>query len=305
MKEKIWKILVILVLIGLNSTDSLASSSSVSLVSLPKLKVHFVDVGQGDAICIDFGTTEVLIDGGEKSSGVVEYIKHYVDGDLEVIVATHPHSDHIGGLINVLENFKVQEIWLNGDNNKNTPIFQKFIKAVKAEKAKVYQARRNGTISVANLEFTILNPPETLFDKTNDTNNNSIVLRLQYGSISFLFSGDAEKEAEADILASGYKLQSQIFKVGHHASRSSSSPNFLQKVSPKIAIYTAGKGNRYKHPHKETLNALKKIGAKIYGTDKNGTIIVITDGRDYKIIFRKRRWQKYMSLEHRYLGNVG
>lgn len=246
---------------------------------LNELQVHFIDVGQGDSILIDFGSDEILIDGGGRSPGVTDYISEYIDGSLEVMVATHPHADHIGGLIKVLEVFQVEEIWLNGDTS-TSKTYQDFMAAVNAEGAEVNLAKRNGTIAIGDLNFSILNPPDTLF---NEINNNSIVLRLEYGDTIFLFTGDAEEEAEASILISESELQAQILKAGHHCSRTSSSKPFLEKVKPERAICMVGENNRYGHPHQETLAALEEIGAEIYRTDTNGTIIVLTDGIDYKI----------------------
>ncbi len=243
------------------------------------LQVHFIDVGQGDSILIDFGKNEILIDGGEKSPGVVDYINSYVEGPLEVIVATHPHADHIGGLIEVLGDFSVKEIWLNGDTS-SSKTYQQFMVAVDSEGANIYTAKEGGVISLNNLNLTILNPPAILF---SDINNNSIVLRLKYGNTTFLFTGDAEQEAEADMLVAGNELQTQILKAGHHCSKTSSSKPFLSVVKPKEAICMVGKNNRYGHPHQETLTNLKEIGANIYRTDVNGTVRVLTDGRNYEI----------------------
>jgi len=259
--------------------EPLSSPSKGDQVPLSELHVHFIDVGQGDSILIDLGSNEVLIDGGEKSSGVIDYVSNYIDGPLEVMVATHPHADHIGGLIKVLEVFQVEEIWLNGDTSTSST-YQEFMVAVNAEQAEVNYAKRNGTISSKNLNFSILNPPDALFGTMN---NNSIVLRLKYGNTEFLFTGDAEKEAEASMFTAGNELQAQILKVGHHGSRTASTKAFLGRVEPKVAILMVGENNRYGHPHQETLTALIEIGAKIYRTDTDGTIIVLTDGKDYKI----------------------
>ena len=243
------------------------------------LQVHFIDVGQGDSILVDFGQNELLIDGGEKYSGVADYINSYVEGPLEIIIATHPHTDHIGGLIKVLDNFPVKEIWLNGDIS-TSKTYQQFMAAVNSEGANIYMAKEGSIMTLDNLNFTILNPPSILF---SDTNNNSIVLRLKYGDTTFLFAGDAEQEAEADMLVAGNVLQAQILKAGHHCSKTSSSKPFLEKVKPKEAICMVGKNNKYGHPHQETLTNLKEVGANIYRTDINGTIIVATDGKNYKI----------------------
>ena len=245
-----------------------------------KLNVHFIDVGQGDSILLDCGETEVLIDGGDKSPGVVSYLKNYVDGPLEVMVATHPHADHIGGLIDVLSAFEVKEIWYNGETS-TSKVYSDFMSAVNAENAKVSVATRGNVIQADGLSFKVLNP----FNLKGTTNNNSIVLHLAYGQTDFLFEGDAEQEAEASMLtASDIPVPDvEILKVGHHGSRTASSPAFLEATTPEVAIYMAGKGNVYGHPHAETITALTQIGAKIYGTDINGTIIVTTDGEAYSL----------------------
>ena len=144
----------------------------------------------------------------------------------------------------------------------------------------IHEDMRGQSIDVDILYLLILHPIKPLMD---DTNNNSIVLRLSYGSINFLFTGDAEKEAEASILESGLPVQADILKVGHHCSRTSSSAQFLDAVKPEVAVYMAGEGNRYGHPHQETINTLTSVGAKIYGTDIYGNIIVTTDGEALSI----------------------
>jgi beta-lactamase superfamily II metal-dependent hydrolase len=242
------------------------------------LSVHFIDVGQGDSILIDLGETEALIDGGGKSSGVVSYLHAYVDGELEVMVATHPDADHIGGLIAVLDSFEVTEIWLNGDT-KTTQTYAQFMTAVDSEGAEVYEARRGDQIEAGDLTFIVLNP----VDLSGSTNNNCIVLSLSYGEVDFLFTGDAEKEAEANMLQAGIIPNVEILKVGHHGSKNASSQAFLEVVQPEVAIIMVGESNPYGHPHNETINRLNWIGAEIYRTDVNGTILVTTNGITYTV----------------------
>ena len=243
------------------------------------LTVHFIDVGQGDSILLDLGDIEVLIDGGEKSPGVVSYIEDYVDGPLEVMVATHPDADHIGGLIAVLGAFEVDEIWLNGDTS-NSQTYSQFMSAVNSERARVFVARRGDDIQVGNLTFNVLHPPNL----SGKTNNNSIVLSFSYGQVDFLFTGDAEQEAEASMLAEGIVPDVEVLKVGHHGSRKSSSIQFLQVAKPECAIYMAGQGNNNGHPHQETITNLCEVGAEIYGTDFHQTIRITTDGETYNLL---------------------
>ena len=236
-------------------------------------------VSQGDAILIDLGDTEVLIDGGDRSPGVTAYLEDYVNGDLEVMVATHPHADHIGGLIEVLEDFNVDEIWLNGDTS-TSKTYGDFMTGVNAEGAEVEEARRGDTIIVGNLVFDVLYPVEPL---VADDNSNSVVLRLNYGDTGFLFTGDAEERFEMSMIASSVIYDIDILKVAHHGSSNPLYPMFLSVVQPEVAIYMAGEDNTYGHPHPETIQALEDIGAEIYGTDVCGTITVTTDGTDYKV----------------------
>lgn len=266
---------VVLAAITLVMRSGLPSPTSPSAA---ELKVHFIDVGQGDAILIDLGETEMLIDGGEVTPGVVSYLNRYVDGPLEVMLATHPHADHIGGLLDVLKTFKVQQIWHNGDSG-DSKTYTDFMTAVQTEGAEVHTGRRGDKITVGKLAPIVLSPKAL----TGTTNNNSLVLSLTYGSIDFLFMGDAEKEAEgAMLVASDMPVpQVEVLKVGHHGSRTASSPDFLTVARPETAIYMAGVGNSYGHPHAETISALTKIGAKIYGTDVNGTVVVSTDGNSF------------------------
>jgi competence protein ComEC len=256
------------------------STTETSSEPLGELNVHFIDVGQGDSILIDYGDIEILIDGGDRSPGVVTYLSSYVDGAIEVMVATHPHADHIGGLIAVLEHFEVEEIWHNGDLS-TSKTYEDFMNAVQSENAEVHIARLHDVIHAGTLSFKVHNPANL----QGTTNNNSIVLHLAYGQIDFLFTGDAEQEAERDMmmLDSLPVPEVEILKVGHHGSRTASSEDFLSITSPEVAIYMAGEGNSYGHPHEETIAALNNIGAVIYGTDVNGTIVVTTDGETYLI----------------------
>jgi competence protein ComEC len=244
------------------------------------LEIHFIDVGQGDSILIDLGDIEVLIDGGDRSPGVTTYLSDYVDGPLEVMVATHPHADHIGGLIAVLEQYEVEEVWHNGDSS-TSKTYQDFMAAVQSENAEVHIARLHNVIQAGELSFKVHHPA----DLGGSTNNNSIVLHLTYGTVDFLFMGDAEHEAEENMmmLNSLPVPEIEILKVGHHGSRTASSKDFLTITSPEVAIYMAGEDNTYGHPHEETITDLNDIGAIICGTDTHGTIVVITNGKTYTI----------------------
>ncbi len=247
----------------------------------PTVTVALIDVGQGDAILIDYGATEVLIDGGTSSSSpaLLSYLRGRVDGPLEAVVATHPDADHIGGLAAVLEEFSVPKVWLNGEK-KVTQVYQRIMSAVQNEQAITHSARRGDVLSVGDLDFKVLSPVVI----TGTTNENSVVLELYHGEVKFLFMGDAGANAEASLLDAALAHRVNVLKVGHHGSRYSSSPSFLSAVAPAVAVYMAGAGNSYGHPHPETLAGLERIGTTIYGTDKNGTVEVNCDGRTYSVV---------------------
>ena len=245
------------------------------------LQVHFIDVGQGDSILIRTPSgASMLIDGGDTDTGVVQYLKSNGITRLDIVVATHPHADHIGGLVQVLKAIPVAKVVTNGQPT-TTKTYENFLDTIAAGKSAYVEVKRGDTINLDGLVFTVLSPANVL---GNDLNNNSIVLRLVYGKVSFLFEGDAQADAEASMLASSVSpATATILKVGHHGSRTSSTPAFLALVKPAVAIYSAGKGNVYGHPHPETLAALATVGATVYGTDVNGTVIVTTDGNTYKV----------------------
>ncbi len=249
------------------------------------ISVHFIDVGQGDAILIDYGTTEILIDGGDKSSGIADYIDKYIDGNLEIIIATHAHADHIGGLVSVLEKYTVEQIWYDG-YEYSSKTFSDFISASEAENAVIHIARRGDVISAGGLTLLVLHPDIT----SSDLNNNSIVLWFSYGTVDFLFTGDAEHKSETSMLLSTIISvpDIEILKAGHHGSRTASSVEFLSVLTPEAAIYMAKTGNSYGHPHQEAIEALLGIEAQVYGTDTCGTIIITTDGETYQIKTEKQ-----------------
>ena len=253
----------------------------------------------GDSILIDLGETEIIIDGGLPSSGVARYIKKYVDGPIEALVATHPHVDHVGGLTKVLKKFDVETIWINGSSyidhlppmaRMEIKINKDFNKAAKAEGVPIHVVRKGQTIDVDSLSFSVFHP-DVLFPYNTKRlkyveNNNSIVLKLIYGDISFLFTGDALVEAEQRMLDAKLDVRADILKVGHHGSENASSLQFLNAVKPKVAVYITGPQQPKdgpKKPHPDTIAALKEVGAEVYGVDTHGTVVVTTDGKTYTV----------------------
>ena len=243
------------------------------------MQVHYIDVGQGDSILIVSPEGKVmLIDGGVAGSPALEYLSVKGIDHVDVMVATHPHADHIGGLVEVLGALKVSQVVTNGQST-TTKTYENFLDGIDKAKAVYREVARGDTLTLGSLTFEVLSPTGPGGD---DLNQGSLVLRLVYGKVAFLFTGDAGYAAEAEMLASGEALQAQILKVGHHGSSSSSSSEFLAAVHPEVAVYSCGVGNSYGHPHAETVAALGQTGALIFGTDVNGTVVVTCDGSTYQ-----------------------
>lgn len=242
-----------------------------------KMAVHYINVGQGDAIYIKTAAGEdVLIDGGNKDgSDVVSYLKKQGVKDLEVMISTHPDVDHIGGLDDVLKSFKVKSVYAPKVSH-TTDAYKEFLSAVKNEGVKIKPATKGLKVPLKGVSATFVAPVKTYGKDLNDW---SAVLRVVYGSKSFLFTGDAETKAETDMINSKQTLKSDVLKVGHHGAKTSTSAAFLKSVKPAYAVISVGKGNSYKHPTTETLNRLKAANVKIFRTDQQGHIIASTDGK--------------------------
>lgn len=247
------------------------------------ISVHFINAGQGDSILIDDGEFEILIDGSTRAAApaVVEYLKQYVQGDLEVMIATHEHEDHIGGLPSVLDAFTVDRVIDNG-RTATTKIYQKYMEKITAETAAgcIHQnaSEVTGPIALpsgAKLELLKLS------GTYGDPNNNSLVSVLQYGSEKVLFTGDMESGRETENLRQF--PQANILKAGHHGSRTSSGEDFLSVVRPETVIVSAGENNTYGHPHSEAMQRFLNAGAKVYGTFRSGSIVLTTDGTSYQL----------------------
>jgi len=221
----------------------------------------------------------MLIDGGSAGTGTLQYLRSKGVDHLDLMLATHPHEDHIGGLTEVLQSIPVAKVITNGQPT-TTRTYERFLDAIAAAKSEYQEVRRGDTLTLGSLQIGVLNPTSS---SGNNLNNQSVVLRLVHGNTTFLFEGDAEREAEASMVGSASPLDATILKVGHHGSRTASSAPFLSKVRPQVAVYSAGMGNSYGHPHPETIAALGSIGAQVYGTDTSGTVVVTSDGSSYSI----------------------
>jgi competence protein ComEC len=246
------------------------------------LTVAFLDVGQGDAILIDTaGDRQILIDGGPNKKVLSELSKilPFYDRSIDVVIATHPDQDHIGGLLDVLERYKVNLVIEPGLESA-TAVYKGLENLIEEKGVKKILARRGMKLALSDGAYLLVLFPDRGVSGM-DTNDASIVAKLVYGDTSFLLTGDSPQKIE-NYLASidANRLKTNVLKLGHHGSKTSSSETFLGYANPDYAIISAGKDNRYGHPHQETLDILKRFEIKTLRTDKLGAIIMKTDGEN-------------------------
>lgn len=263
--------------------DIFNESDEIDTEFIEDLNIHFIDVGQADCTLIELPNGETaLIDGGNRGDSdlIVNYINELGIDFIDYVIATHPHEDHIGGLPKVIKNFEIGKIYMP-KKSATSKIYKTLLNEIKTKGLKIQTAIGFiEIINTPNLKFQILAPNSTDY---NETNEYSVVNKLIYNNTSFLFTGDAEKDSEDEMLEHGYDLSSDLLKVGHHGGRTSSNDNFLKKVKPKFAIISCGKDNQYGHPHKEVLDRLKELNTEIFRTDNLGTILVKSDGKEISI----------------------
>ncbi len=244
------------------------------------LEVHFIDVGQGDCELIVTPDGQVmLIDAGIPESGksIVSYISALGINEIDIFVASHYHEDHIGGSPDVFEAFEILSVLIL-DCEVTTVCAKNLLKDIEEEKSEIIYAKRGYEFELGEADFLTLSP-EKITDKGG--NDDSIVLRMEYGEARYIFTGDAEEKTEKDILSyyDSSELSADLLKVGHHGSRTSTSDEFLSTVAPNVAVISCGNGNSYGHPHIETV---EKLGASvnfIYRTDVVGSVVIVTDGQ--------------------------
>lgn len=255
-----------------------ASNTSSNNTIKDSIKVHYIDVGQGDSILIQTENKNMLIDAGPRSSSdkLVKYLKDNGIKNLDIVVATHPHEDHIGGMTSVIKNFKIDKFYAP-KKTATTKTFENMVKELKDKNLKINVAKAGVGLDLGkDIKCEMLAPNSEDYE---DVNNCSAVIRLSYKDTAFLFTGDAEKISEKEMLQKGYELKADVLKLGHHGSSTSSSKEFLDKVSPKIAVASLAKDNDYGHPHKETLAEMKKRNITLYRTDESGSIVLKSDGK--------------------------
>ena len=258
-----------------------ATSPGTPPVSTPvpegsSFAVHFIDVGQADAALVLCDGEAMLIDGGNKADSnlIYTYLKKHNITHLDYIIGTHGHEDHIGGIPGALQVATVDTVYCPV-TSYNSQAFKNFANAVKNRGKSITVPTVGTTFDLGSATCTILavNP------KADDPNNTSIVMRIVYGETSFLFTGDAEREVEQTLLNSGVNLKSDVLKVGHHGSDTSTTYPFLREIMPQYAVISVGTGNTYGHPTEATLSRLRDADVVTFRTDKQGDILCVSDGR--------------------------
>ncbi|MBS4198332.1 MBL fold metallo-hydrolase [Bacillus sp. FJAT-49732] len=264
---------------------SLFFVQNVTYAASKNLVVHFIDVGQGDSIFIKTPQGEnILIDAGNRAKGhdVVAYLKKQNVKTINYMVATHPDADHIGGLDEVINAFKVDHIYAPKVSH-TTQAYKDFLNAVKKKNYKIKTAASGVKLPLKDksVAASFLAPVKSY--STSDLNNWSAVLHVKYNKNTFLFTGDIESKGEKDLISKKVLTKVDVLKVSHHGAKEASTSEFLNIVKPKYAVISVGKGNRYKHPTSETLKRLSAVKANIYRTDLSGTITATSDGNTIKI----------------------
>lgn len=241
------------------------------------LEVHYIDVGQGDAILIKQGESSMLIDAGNNDKGttVWSYLVNQNVDTLDYAIATHPDADHIGGMDVVLYKLDCNEVLMPACEH-DTETYEELIRTIGQREQTVIVPKLGETYFLGEAQFQILTDTEKNY--RDNKNDYSVAIRLTFGETSFLFTGDAEMDAEQDMLGSGLVLTSDVFKVAHHGANRANTQEFLTAVNPTYAIISCGEGNSYGHPRAEVLNNLRSMGVQVFRTDEQGSIVATSDG---------------------------
>lgn len=292
MKIKIKNIIIVLLSILL--VFLLIYSKEDKKEKLKDLEINYIDVGQGNAVLIKINNKNILIDGGNRSNSRYYYnfIKNKNIKKIDYMIASHYDEDHISGLISILENYQVSNV-LCLDYKKDTKIYKSFKNSLKKSKANIIYPKKGDNFNISDAKIKILWPNEY---KNGIDNDNSIVLKVIHGNMSFLFTGDASINVENQLIYSGFNLKSDVVMLGHHGSKYSTSNEFLEEVDPKLAIISVGNNNRYGHPSNRVLKLLNDKNIKIFRTDMDGDITINCDGNRIKVKTNKSNKNSKINL---------
>jgi competence protein ComEC len=263
----------------ISESEKEASKDAVKPTDI--MEVHFIDVGQGDAIFVEAGNSTMLIDAGENNKGTIvkEYLNNQQITKLDYVIGTHPHSDHIGGLDTILDSFEVGKVLLPNVAH-TTKTYEEVLDTLERHNLSITAPEVGSRYYLGSANFTILAPTMSDYDEIN---NYSIAIKLSFGDTDFLLAGDAEKLSEDEIIKTGMNISADVLKLSHHGSAYSSSDDFLEAVSPSYSIVCVGKDNEYGHPHADTLQSLLDHGIKLYRTDEQGTVVFTTNGQTISV----------------------
>ena len=256
-----------------------SAAAVVDTVEAP-FEMHFIDVGQALSVLVECDGQYMLYDGGNVDDGslVVSYLQSQGVEQLEYVFCSHAHEDHVGGLAAALAYFPAYHVY-SPVTEASTKCFKDFVKYTQQQGLQVEVPAVGTTWPLGGATVTMVGPVA----QYSDTNDTSIVLRIEYGSTSFLLTGDMEKTAETDLVNSGVNLRADVLQVGHHGSSTSTGYLFLNSVLPEMAVISCGVNNKYGHPHEETLSILRDAGVDVYRTDLQGTITIGSDGQNYTV----------------------
>lgn len=256
---------------------------------LAPLTIHYIDVGQADATLFTYESDgenyTILFDTGDwKRNDTVEYLADQGITALDLVIISHPDADHIGQLPDIIDTFDVGEVWMSG-NESTSETFQKSIEGILANDIDYHEPRAGEDYEIGNLQLKIVHPSSI----SGKANEESVSIQFTYGEKRFLFTGDADIQAESEMIGTGIDLKSHVFQLGHHGSDTSNGQEFIDAVQPEVAIFSAGVDSQYGHPHQDVIERLKQSGVKIYGTATDGNILVTTDGKTYSINTGKKK----------------
>lgn len=298
--KKLLSLLTLLTLLLAGCAPKAPATTTTANIS--DLQVHFLDVGQADCALLRCGDADILIDAGnvDDSSYIVSYLQKQGVEQLDLVICSHAHEDHAGGMAGILAVFPTAEIW-SATKAYSSKCFDDFVRYADQQGLELQIPAPGKTASYGKLSLTVLGP----VDSYSETNNTSIVVKATFGSRSFLFTGDMEKDAENDMLDSGANVKADVLKVGHHGSDTSSGYRFLYEVDPLYAVISVGEGNSYGHPHEEPMSRFHDAGVTVYRTDLLGEILVTTDGE--KLDFSWKNANKAPDTGEEvthYIGNI-
>ena len=279
-------LLALVVLSGCDADPSAWTDQPLRPASTPSfreasgtLAAYFFDVGQGDATLLAGPDFTIVIDAGRHDRrDVVPHLREAGVESIDLLIGTHPHADHIGQFPQILEAFSVAEVWMSGEPH-TTRTFERALDAILDSGAAYHEPRAGEVYDIGSARVEVLNPVHL----SGNLHDSCVGVRISFGHVAFVFTGDAEVATERAMIERGHVLAAQILHLGHHGSRTSSTMEFLHAVGPEVAIYSAGEGNSYGHPHEGVVQRIASMGIALYGTDQHGTIRVLTDGSSYRV----------------------